>query len=177
MLTVHGAHFVQPGRLVLARVTRVPDRALAPWVAGPVHRAIAAVLAPARAQLLIAPVTVAGLRALARRLSSVRQRARPVRTVTVAHARLAVLALESRGARARPIGVQHALVLANVPQHFVRDQFRGRFRGRRHRDVLLKRTTLLILLLRDGEGGGQNVRIIVLLLRDMVSFHINCICR
>jgi len=105
VLTVHGAHLVQPGRLVLARVTRVPDRALAPWVAGPVHRAIAAVLAPARTQLLIAPVTVAGLRALARRLPRVRQRARPVRAVTVAHARLAVFALESRGARTRPVGV------------------------------------------------------------------------
>jgi len=138
VLTVHRAHLVQPGRLVLARVTRVPDGALAPWVAGPVHRAIAAVLAPARAQLLIAPVTVAGLRALARRLSSLRQRARPVRAVTVAHACLTVFALESGGARTRPVGVQHALVLANVPQHLVRDQFRSYFRGRRHRDVLPK---------------------------------------
>jgi len=138
VLTVHGAHLVEPGRLVLARVTRVPDRTLAPRIAGAVHRAIAAVLAPARAQLLVAPVTVAGLRALARRLSRVRQRARPVRAVTVAHARLTVFALETGGARARPVGVQHALVLANVPQHLVRDQFRRQFRRRRRRDVLRK---------------------------------------
>lgn len=121
MLTVHRAHLVQPRRLVLARVTRVPDRTLAPGVARSVQRAIAAVLAPARAQLLIAPFTVAGLRALARRLSRVRQRARPVRAVAVAHACLTVFAFESRRARTRPVGVQHALVLADVPQHLVRD--------------------------------------------------------
>jgi len=137
VLTVHRTHVIQPGRFVLARVARVPDRTLAMRIARHVHRALAAVLAPARAQLLVAPVTVTGLRALARRLSRVRQRARSVLAVTVAHARLAVFALKSRGARTRPVGVQHALVLANVPEHVVRDQFRRQFR-RRHCDVLRK---------------------------------------
>jgi len=135
VLTVHRAQFVEPRLFELAQVARVAGRALAPGVAGAVQLALAAVEAPARAQLFLAPVPVAGLGALARRLSARGHRARAGHAVSVAHARLTVLALESRGTRARAVRVQHSLVLAYVPQRFVRYQFRHRFRSQH--DVLL----------------------------------------
>lgn len=61
VLAVQRTQFVEQGRLVLARVARETDLALTPGIAVLVYRAIAAVLAPARAQLFLAPVAVAGL--------------------------------------------------------------------------------------------------------------------
>lgn len=123
-------------RRVLAHVARVAVRTLARGESARVQRAPAVILARQRAQRHLAPDARGVLRALARRFPRTGQRARGARpAVTVARALLAELARESRHARARAVHVQHALVLAYVPQHFVRDQIRLRVL-RRLRDVL-----------------------------------------
>lgn len=115
VLAEHQAQLVDRGRFELARVPGVAGRTRAPRRSGAVQLALGAVLAPARAQLSLAPVAVAGRRALARRPPVVVRRARAGHAVTVARADLAVIAREARLAHARPVDVQHAFVLTQVP--------------------------------------------------------------
>lgn len=145
VLAVDGAQIDEQGRLDLARVARVSGRTLAPRIpGGVVQHALAAVLALFRTQLLLAPVAVDGQRFRTLATRSARplvHSAHADHAIPVAHARLTVAAHVSGCALARPVGrVQHAVVLADVPQRFVRYHHRGRFRLSRG-DVLQNTTT------------------------------------
>lgn len=142
MLAVDGAQFGDQRRLDLARVARVSGRTFTPRIPGDVvQHALAAVLALFRTQLLLAPVAVDGqrFRTLAPRSAGpLVHSARADYAIPVAHTCLTVAANVSGRALARPVGrVQHAVVLADVPQRLVR-YHHGRWFRLSRGDVLQK---------------------------------------